>query len=133
MRVFTDTSGIFALMASNDLNHQEAKKCFDYFSRMDTQLVTSSFILVETTALLQKRTGMESVYDFHSKIFPLLDTVWVNNDLYNKAVQRLLIRGKKEISLVDCISFEIMESNEIKTAFSFEKHFEEMGFNLARG
>lgn len=87
--------------------------------------------MVETTALLQRRIGLESVRDFHLKILPLFEIIWVDAELYAKAVQRLFVQGKKELSLVDCLSFEIMESRSISMAFAFDEHFEKAGFQIA--
>lgn len=39
--------------------------------------------------------------------------------------------GKKSLSLVDCLSFEIMESGNISMAFACDEHFEEAGFQIA--
>lgn len=130
MRIFADTSGIYALLVSNDRMHKKAAKQFDLFSEADAQLITSSFVLVETAALLQRRVGIESLHDFQTKVFPLFDVVWADLEWYNKAFQRLIILGDKKVSLVDCLSFEIMEALEIQTAFSFDTHFEDMGFSL---
>ncbi|MBW2169059.1 MAG: hypothetical protein JRG69_07345 [Deltaproteobacteria bacterium] len=104
---------------------------FDYFTKQNVQLVTSSFILVETTALLQGRIGLAPVHDFNLKILPLLKVIWVDEKWYTRAMQRLLAQNNRQISLVDCISFEIMDSLEIKFAFSFDRHFEDNGFTIA--
>ena len=108
-----------------------ARENFNYLVGQNVQLVTSSFVLVETTALLQRRIGMAPVYDLNSKILPLLEIIWADNKWYTRAMQRLLAQNNKNVSLVDCLSFEIMDSLEIKCAFAFDKHFEENGFSLA--
>lgn len=131
MNIFADTSGFFALLVKNDYMHVRAKENFKYFAENNVQLVTSSFVLVETTALLQRRIGMAPVNDFNLKIFPLLEIVWVDDKWYAKAVQRLLAQNKKNVSLVDCLGFEIMETFQIECAFAFDKHFEENGFTMA--
>lgn len=61
-------------------------------------------MLVETTALLQRRIGVESVRDFNLKILPLLEIIWVDAEWNARAVQGLF---------VDCLSLEIMESRSI--------------------
>lgn len=131
MNIFADTSGFFALLVKNDYMHVRAKENFKYFAENNVQLVTSSFVLVETTALLQRRIRMAPVNDFNLKIFPLLEIVWVDDKWYAKAVQRLLAQNKKNVSLVDCLGFEIMETFQIECAFAFDKHFEENGFTMA--
>ncbi len=131
MMIFADTSGLFALLVKNDLMHVRAKLNFAYFAEHRVQLLTSSFVLVETTALLQRRVGLEAVVDFQSKLMPLLEMIWVNGDWYTRAIQRLFAINNRNISLVDCLSFEIMESREIAHAFTFDKHFAENGFTIA--
>ncbi|MDL1985278.1 MAG: VapC toxin family PIN domain ribonuclease [Deltaproteobacteria bacterium] len=130
MNVFVDTSGLFALLVQNDHMHIRAKENFSYFAEQNAQLVTSSFVLVETIALLQRRIGLAPVHDFNAKILPLLDVIWVNDKWYTCAMQRLFAQNNRNVSLVDCLSFEIMDSLEIKYAFAFG-HFEENGFTIA--
>ena len=131
MNIFADTSGLFALLVRNDHMHVRAKLNFAYFGEHRAHLVTSSFVIVESVALLRRRVGLTAVHDFQSKIIPLLEIIWVNNDWYSKAIQRLFALNNRNVSLVDCLSFEIMESREITQAFTFDKHFPEMGFAIA--
>ena len=72
MKIFADTSGLFALLAQNDQMHIQAKENFMYFAQQKAQLITSSFVLVETLALLQRRIGIPPVQDFHSFLFPFV-------------------------------------------------------------
>jgi predicted nucleic acid-binding protein len=130
MRVFVDTSGIFALLVKNDSMHSRARESFDRFAKTKAQLYASSFVLVETTALLHKRIGLDAVRDFNTKILPLLEIIWTDKVWYARAIQRLFLQSQKNVSLVDCLSFEIMESFDISLAFSFDKNFEEMGFSI---
>jgi uncharacterized protein len=131
MNIFADTSGLFALLVKNDYMYIRARENFRYFAENNVQLVTSSFVLVETTALLQHRIGLAPVNDFNLKILPLLDVVWADDQWYAKAMHRLLIQNKRDVSLVDCLSFEIMDALGIQYAFAFDKHFEENGFSIA--
>jgi len=131
MIVFADTSALFALLVRDDLMHIRAKENFAYFARHGVQLLTSSFVLVETVALLQRRIGLEPVHDFNAKILPLLEVIWIDAEWYGRAMQRLLAQDRRDLSLVDCVSFEIMEAREIKEAFAFDRHFEENDFKIA--
>ncbi|MCK4338193.1 MAG: PIN domain-containing protein [Candidatus Aminicenantes bacterium] len=131
MKIFADTSGLYALLVRNDYMYVRAKLNFEYFAENKVNLMTSSFVLVETMALLQRRIGMEPVRDFTTKILPLLDIIWIDQDWYSLGVQRLLTRGERDVSLVDCLSFEIMEARDITHAFTFDRHFEDNGFTIA--
>ena len=130
MIVFVDTSALLALLASNDEMHQQASRNFAYCVEHDAQLITSSYVLVETLALLQSRIGLDAVSDFQLKFLPLMEVIWVDAEWHNRAMQRLLTHSKRKLSLVDCLSFEIMESLDIKLTYSFDKHFREYGFDL---
>ena len=131
MNIFADTSGLFALLVQNDYMHIRARENFAYCAKQGVQLVTSSFVLVETIALLQRRIGLAPVHDFNAKILPLLEVIWVNDKWYTRAIQRLFAQNNRDVSLVDCLSFEIMDSLEIECAFAFDRHFEENGFTIA--
>ncbi len=131
MIIFADTSALYALLVRDDYMHVRAKKCFSYISENTVQLLSSSFILVETIALLQRRIGLEAVQDFNNRIVPLMEILWVNKDWYGRGIQRLQSQKIRDISLVDCLSFEIMDARSITMAFTYDKHFEENGFMIA--
>ena len=78
-----------------------------------------------------RRIGLEAVSDFQAKIVPLLEIVWVDAEWRARALRRLFTVGRKDVSLVDCLSFEVMAARNLQTAFAFDKHFEETGFTLA--
>jgi predicted nucleic acid-binding protein len=130
MKVFVDTSGIFALLVKNDSKHLRAKESFNRFAQNKAHLYASSFVLVETTALLHKRIGLDAVRDFNTKFLPLLEIIWTDKEWYARSIHRLFLQSQKDVSLVDCLSFEIMESFDISLAFSFDKRFEDMGFSI---
>jgi predicted nucleic acid-binding protein len=132
MIVFADTSALFALMVRDDAMHVRAQENFSYFARNDVRLLTSSYVLVETVALLQRRVGPPAVLDFQMKIYPLLEVVWVDEEWHGRAMQRLSREGRN-YSLVDCLSFEIMDSRDLDTAFTFDRHFTDQGFKTGDG
>ena len=130
MIVFADASALYALMVRDDMMHVRAKKCFSHFAERSVQLISSSFVLVETIALLQRRFGLDAVQDFHVRIVPLLDVLWVNAEWYARALQRFSSQGQRDLSLVDCLSFEIMEARAVTRADTYDRHFEENGFTM---
>ena len=38
--------------------------------------------------------------------------------------------GRRDLSLVDCASFEVMRRSGIRTAFAFDPHFGEFGYEI---
>lgn len=131
MMVFADTSALFALLVYDDYMHIRARLNFEHFVQSNTRLLTSSYVLLETLTLLQRRVSLEAVWDFSRKIVPVLDFVWVDEGWHSRAMQRLHVERNRSVSLTDCLSFEIMEAREITTAFTFDRHFTERGFEMA--
>lgn len=127
MIVFADTSALFALMNRNDWVHLEAKHTFHYLSQRQAMLISSSYVLVETIALLQHRVGLAAAQDFHAKVLPLLEIIWVDDRWHQRAMQRLLSSQRRKLSLVDCLSFEIIELKKLDYAFAFDEHFQQEG------
>ncbi len=130
MTLFVDTSAIFALLVRDDAMHVHAKQEFARLADQSAHLTTSSYVLVESTALLQRRVGLQAVHDFNTKIVPLLDVVWADAEWHDRPVERLLAQSDRNLSPVDCLSFEIMETRDISTAYTFDKHFAEHGFEV---
>jgi predicted nucleic acid-binding protein len=129
--VYADTAGLFAYMVGNDLMHARARANFAYFQKHEARILTSSYVILETLSLLQRRVGMAAVVDFQARIQPLLDIVWVDGEWHARAMQRLILLNRRNISLVDCLGFEIMEARGIDLAFTFDSHFAENGFTIA--
>ena len=98
--------------------HIRARLNFEHFVQSNTRLLTSSYVLLETLTLLQRRVSLETVWDFSRKIVPVLDVVWVDEGWHGRAMQRLHVERNRNVNLTDCLSFEIMEAREITTSFT---------------
>jgi predicted nucleic acid-binding protein len=48
--------------------------------------------------------------------------------LHDRAIAALLTAGARDLSLVDCVSFEVMRLLGLDTAFAFDAHFAQQGF-----
>jgi predicted nucleic acid-binding protein len=130
MRIFIDTSAFYALLDRDDENHRKAKNAWVDLLKNENTLITSNYVLVETFALLQHRLGVEAVRGFQNDILPLVNIEFVISELHRSGVSALLSASRRNLSLVDCVSFEMMRTLEIKTAFAFDPHFKEQGFNM---
>ena len=129
-RVFLDTSALYAVLDADDAGHAVAKAAWLELMQSDAVLVTSNYILIETCALLQNRIGIEAVRIFQEDFASLCDVRWVGANLHNAAASALLVAGRKKLSLVDCVSFEIMRQSLIRCAFTLDRHFQEQGFAI---
>jgi uncharacterized protein len=128
--VFADTSGLLALLNMADNAHARAERAFGTLRARQSPLLSTSYVLVETYALLGRRLGLAAVRSFRADFAPLIDVVWVDETLHNAGVDMLLDRRKRLLSLVDAVSFIVMHQSGVTEAFAIDPHFEQEGFSL---
>lgn len=127
MRCFVDTSALYALVSGTDHHHAEAAGFLARCAPED-ELLTHNYVVVETTALVQHRLGLEVTRRLHTDLLPRLAVVWVTPEVHEAAVATLLADGGRGLSLVDRVSFEVMRRSELTGAFAFDEDFREAGF-----
>jgi len=128
MKIFIDTSAFYALLDRDDDKQEAAKDAWSKILSAENILVTSNYILIETFALLQNRLGVIAIRAFQEDIVPILNIEFVNPEVHQSGTAALLAASKRNLSLVDCVSFEIMRALGIKTVFAFDAHFKDAGF-----
>lgn len=127
MLILVDTSAFLAILNKDDSHHSAAKKLWADLVYSKDVLISSNYILVESFALIQRRLGIDAARVFQEDILPLINMEWVNAETHKSGVSALLAAARKRLSLVDCVSFEIMRTLGIKTVFAFDPHFTEQG------
>lgn len=128
MTVFIDTSAFYAVLDQDDAHHAQARSTWAEILEDSAILLTNNYVLLETTALLQRRINTAAVRVFHHDITPLLQIDWVSGEQNRAAVEAMLVAGRKKLSVVDCVSFQTMRIHGVRTAFCFDTHFHEQGF-----
>jgi predicted nucleic acid-binding protein len=93
-------------------------------------LVTSNYVPVETFALLQGRLGLEAVRGFQEDVVSIVQVEFVTPEMHRAGTAALLSAGRRGLSLVDCVSLELMRDSGVKVAFAFYSHFQEQGFDV---
>lgn len=129
MNVFVDTSTLLAVLDRSDDRHPEARRIWVEALEAGHTLICHNYILVETSAVLARRIGMEAVRVFERDVVPVLGLVWISREIHEAAVGAHLAAGRRGLSLVDCASFEVMRRTGLRTAFAFDPHFERAGFD----
>ena len=129
MTTFVDTSAFYAVICADDHNYEAAKTVWIDLLNRGEDLVCTNYILLETLALIQNRLGMQAARVFWEDVIPVLIVEWVNEDLHKAAMAAFLTAGRRRLSLVDCVSFEIIRKFGGITAFAFDTHFREQDFN----
>jgi len=72
---------------------------------------------------------MDALQGFQNDILPLISVEWIGENVQARAVSALLAASKKSLSLVDCVSFEVIRQLGISRVFCFDPHFSEQGFS----
>lgn len=132
--VFVDTSALYAALDRSDQAHETASAGWTLLlDGIDGGLlegVTHNGIVIEATALLQRRIGIDAVRALHDRLLRVLEIVWIDEALHARAVAALLAADRRDISLVDWTSFELMRRERISRALAFDEDFTDQGFEL---
>ncbi|MEW6574254.1 MAG: PIN domain-containing protein [Bacillota bacterium] len=131
-KVYLDTSSFLAVMDADDKFHEEASDIWRMLVESGAQLVCSNYVVVETSALLQRRLGIEALRSFYTSVWPGLTIIWVDGDTHLAGVEAVLTARRRNLSLVDCISFIVARRDGIEKVFAFDPHFKEYGFEMLK-
>lgn len=129
MKVFVDTSAFLSILDQNDPHHEQANKVWlSLLKQEDTILYCTNYVLLESIALIQNRQGLSYVKTFQANAVPALTVKWVDETLHEKGMLAVLTANRRQLSLVDCVSFATMRELSIAHYFAFDQHFDEQGF-----
>ena len=130
MNIFIDTAAFLAVLNASDRFHQPARNAWSYIITSGSALFTSNYAILETTALLQHRFGIEALRLFEGELLPVVEIAWVDEAIHKQGMSALLAANRRDLSLVDCTSFEMMRHRGLDRAFTFDRHFNEQGFEV---
>ena len=128
--IFVATSAIYALASDGDPRHGEARRSFHALLQSERPLITHSYVLSESMALLQHRLGRDVALACAVEARGF-EVQWVDEGLHGAAVDALR-DASGTVSLVDQVSFLVMRQRGIEEAFAFDGDFVRAGFRLYR-
>lgn len=126
--IFVDASAVLAVINPNDEQHATAAPAWNKLIASGEELLMTSYVLLELIALAQRRLGLDAVRILDAELLPLIEVVWIDPEIHHAAVAAVLAAGRRNLSLVDCASFEVMRRKGLRTAFTLDRHFAEQGF-----
>ena len=133
MSVFVDTSALLALLDADDPHHGDAVQAWARLADEGSTLVATNYVVVETIAVVQHRLGLAAVRTLLRDVMPLIDTIFIDAATHGAATTALVASGRRHLSFVDCASFEAMRQANVRGAFAYDRHFDDMGFTLDAG
>ena len=125
--VFVDTSGFYAFLDRTDPFHDKAKNLFVRARDEKWRLLTTSYVVHESWALIQARLGCEAVEDWLGSLLPLCEVEWVDETLHRLGSARARHAKERGLSLTDCVSFEVMSASGCSESIADDEHFRKSG------
>ncbi|MBF0466819.1 MAG: type II toxin-antitoxin system VapC family toxin [Nitrospirae bacterium] len=122
--IFADTSALLALFNPNDLFHASALKWFESNRPI---LVMTDYIVDELLSLALRRGKKQFALEISNKVRELFSAN-INNitkEDFNEAWDVFNRNLNEGWSFTDCTSYVFIKRTGIKTAFAFDKHFED--------
>ena len=125
--VFADAFYFVACLNRADQHHQKA---ITFAAEDSRSLVTTTWILTEVADAFaaSKARGRIAGFvaalegDANTKIIP------ATQSLFRRGLDRYTARTDKSWTLTDCISFVVMEDEDITEALTGDRHFSQAGF-----
>ena len=122
-----DTSGLYSFFDDTDFRHADA---FAFIKSANTRL-TTNYVLAEFIPLCQARgLNRQKTLEFVEVLVKnlLIEIVWIDESLHQKAFALLQQRLDKTYSLCYAASFIVMRERGITEALTTDRHFEQEGF-----
>jgi predicted nucleic acid-binding protein len=128
--VFVDTSGFYAFLDGTDPFHAVAKAAFERTLDQRLALMTTSYVVHESWAIIQGRLGWEAVDGWLDRIVARCEIVWVDERLHALGAARCRQARERRLSLTDCVSIEAMRQHGLTRVIAADEHFTREGFTL---
>lgn len=117
-----DTSAFYALISKNDIFHEKAKKTYIDIIRKEEILSTTSYVLVETIALIHRRLGFDIIAKFFSPIICNFSIFWIDENWHKKGWEIFQEKKGEKFSFVDCTTLVLVKELNA-TLFTFDEQF----------
>lgn len=137
--IFVDTAPLIAINNPDDQYFEPTQLFYKTLRQDKITIITSDYCIDEALTGLITRVkkggyylGMNLIkWIFHSH--PSLSIEWITPERFYQA-RKVFERFNKDKtwSFTDCTSFVVMKELGIKTAFSFDEEFAQMGFEILR-
>ena len=126
--IFVDTGYLLAVLNPRDELFQRAQ---DWALTVREPLITTEYVLCELVNSLSTPIDRPKS---HSAIAEIqASTSWelisANKPLFSEGLLLHQQREDKHWSLTDCLSFVVMQQRKLSAALTFDRHFEQAGFD----
>lgn len=123
---FLDTGFLFALVSKRDAHHERVVEVFREFQnrRLQDHLLTTNYVIAETITLTLK-IGHDKAVKLGDQLYgeKLARIHWATPDEERAAFEYFKRHQDQTYSMVDCLSFVVMEKLGIREALAVDSDF----------
>jgi predicted nucleic acid-binding protein len=127
-RAFVDSSAYLALVNRRDQYHPVSIRVQERLIAEEWHLFTSNFLIAEAHGLILARVDHQVARRFLATMPQTATTIVSVTEIDESRGRDIVFQyDDKEFSLVDALSFSVMERLTIGYAFTFDRHFAQYG------
>ncbi len=129
-RLFVDACAWVAIFDRADDNHQAALLFWDSFKGKPVRFITSDYVLDEAYTHLRLDAGLATAVALHGLVEKsnVITVAEVDRNVRQDGWEVFVRYADKEWSFTDCTSFALMRRQGMTDAFTFDHHFQQMGY-----
>ncbi len=129
---FVDTGAWVARFSRRDQYHARAIQLWAKLKSSGEQIATSDAVFVETIALLARKIGPSAAVEAGRFLHAWSNLRFIRAEKSDEAAALILLEkfADQDVGFVDCLSFVLMRRERIKTACTFDRHFETAGYSV---
>ena len=126
--IFVDSGAWIAFSNQTDQHHKDALAIYNGLKKEKAQLLTTDYIIDETTTWLRYRASHPAAIKFLDHIeraegTDVLTVVAVDKTLFQEAKRLFRQYDSANLSFTDCTSFAVCQAHKLSEAFAFDQHF----------
>lgn len=135
MNIFADSGGWAAYFNDRDEYHDQALAALESVAEQAATFVITDYILDEALTLVRARAGHAKAVLCGQWLIksPRVRRINVTEGIWQAAWELFQQYDDKDFSFTDCTSFVVMRQQKLRDVFTFDHHFEQMGFRLWPG
>lgn len=135
LKVFVDSSGWYALINNQHLNHDLAREYFQKLLTSNAKLYTSIQEVNSAISEIKQNYGLNAALEFsriidEANLSSNLHVSWFSRRLRRASLKQFFSIRDQEIDLRHCTIFEDVRKKKINVIFSFDDSLRKFGIPL---
>ncbi len=130
MKLLADTSALLALVMRRDQNHRAAAEFVQ--ANPQARFVITELILAELVTRVRVHADAKIAVSVARNLLASrrYQILFVDAELLGGALEQMARFADKQLSLTDCVSFEVMARLGLQSAFTFDEDFRDCGLKM---